>query len=136
MKAKAAEQSLADVAFLAAFEAGTLEPFRHRDHIRMAWLYLDRAPLEQATRHVVAGIRAFALANGKPGLYHETLTRFWIHLVARHRVLRVCADSVRFLEAHPRLLDKTLVERHYSPELLASSAAKERWLEPDRQPLA
>jgi len=129
------EADLDDVAFLAAFEAGTLEPFRHRDHIRMAWLYLARAPQEQAAQDVIAGIRGFALAKGTTGLYHETLTRFWIHLVTQHRAQRACADSLAFLQAHPGLLDKTLVERHYSPASLATAAAKERWLDPDRQPL-
>jgi len=129
------EPELRDGAFLAAFEAGTLEPFRHRDHIRMAWLYLERAPPEQAAQDIIAGIRRFALAKGATGLYHETLTRFWIHLVARQRTQRACPDSLSFLEAHPWLLDKTLVERHYSPGSLASAAAKEGWLDPDRLPL-
>ena len=42
---------LSDAAFLAAFEACTLAAgaFRHYDHIRLAWLYLGAAPLEEAT---------------------------------------------------------------------------------------
>jgi hypothetical protein len=41
---------MTDDAFLSAFEACTLDPqhFNHRGHVRLAWLYLQRYPFDEA----------------------------------------------------------------------------------------
>jgi hypothetical protein len=40
-------------------------------------------------------------------------------------------DFAAFADAHPALLDKRLLARHYSSRALASPAARTGWLEPD-----
>ena len=41
------------------------------------------------------------------------------------------ADFEATLAKHPELLDKNLLERYYSPEVLKSAEARARWVAPD-----
>jgi hypothetical protein len=77
-----ATPALDDDAFLRAFESCTLRPFRHRDHLRVAWLYLRAAPFEEAALRFVGGIKRFAAALGATTKYHETITWAYLALVA------------------------------------------------------
>jgi hypothetical protein len=133
MAAALASAHLSDDEFLAAFHSCrlTTAEFRHADHLRLAWLHLRREPLEQALASVRAGIQAFAAFHGATGLYHETITQAWVRLVATHDEPSFSA----FLSANESLLNKDLLHRFWSPELLASEAAKREWVPPDRQPL-
>jgi len=128
---------MSDDEFLARFEDGTLPnaAFRHRDHIRMTWLYLRREGFETGARRVRDGIRRFAAAKGATMLYHETLTSAWIHLVAAALEDGDGASFDAFTNAHPELLDKQRPWLHYRAETLAGAAARGGWVEPDRAPL-
>ena len=130
-----AAAALTDAEFLSAFAAGTLGEFHHRDHVRLTWLYLRAYGPEQAARAVAEGIQRFAAARGAHGLYHVTLTRAWVRLVAA--ALRQTPDAAfdAFAARHPELLGKQLVFRFYSRDLLMSEAARAAWMEPDLQPL-
>ena len=124
---------MTDQQFLHAFESGHLSPagFHHRDHLRLAWLEVDRLGLEAGAAAVAGGIRRFAEANGLHRLYHETLTRFWVRIVAH-------ASEETFdatLERHPMLLQKDLPLRNWTRETLYGDAAREAWIEPDMTPL-
>src|SRR5262245_50476442 len=70
-----------DEEFLSAFENCTLESFHHKDHIRMAWIYLRKFGYEVGSTKVKEGIKKFAAAKNATTLYHETITEFWIRLV-------------------------------------------------------
>jgi hypothetical protein len=122
-----------DQEFLDAFQAGRISPseFHHRDHLRLAFLQVRRLGLEPAAAVVAAGIRGFATARGQHRLYHETLTRFWIRIVA-HASAPTFEET---LERHPQLLDKELPLRHWRRETLFGEAARGAWLEPDIAPL-
>ena len=127
-----------DLEFIRAFETGALpnSAFHHRDHLRLAWLYLRRDGAEAGTREVLDGIRHFATAHGAADRFHETLTRFWVRLV--QHLLDAFPRVERFddlLVRYPPALDKTMVYRHYRPESLASPAARSAWVEPDLLPL-
>ncbi len=80
---------MTDDEMLEQFENCTLpnESFRHRDHVRVAFLYLCRhSPLEALARFSAALAR-FATAKGKPSLYNETIT--WAYLlIIRERMGR------------------------------------------------
>lgn len=125
-----------DAEFLTAFERATLHEFPHRDHIRMAWLYLRNATWEDGCARICSGLRRLTSAHGAPGKYHETMTRFWARIV-RHAIEAVpdIRDFDAFIAQHPRLLDRRLIEQHYSPGLLNGEAARRTWVEPDLLPM-
>ena len=129
-----------DDEFLAAFEARTIEELRHRDHIKIAYLYLRRHPLDEAIAKVRTGLQALAVAWSAPVNdlergYHETMTQAWVRLVHLH--LSDCGPAVSadaFCDRHPKLMQKTLLQLFYSRERLITWEAKREFVEPDLAP--
>jgi CDP-diacylglycerol--glycerol-3-phosphate 3-phosphatidyltransferase len=129
---------MTDDQFLHAFVDRTLpvSAFHHRDHLRLAWLVVQRHGAGEAPDLVARGLRSFAEAHGHGPRYHETMTRFWASLVAhavRHRP--AIADFGGFLGAFPMLLDTSLPFRHWSRGALMAPEARAAWREPDLMPL-
>ena len=126
-----------DDAFLETFERGDFagESFPLRAHLRMAWLYVTAFGPDEAIQKAAAGIRNLARQNGRPGLYHDTLTRAWVYVVAAAIGHSPASSFTRFLALSPQLLDKHLLRNHYSPDLLASPRARATWVEPDLRPI-
>ena len=123
---------MTDAEFARAFETCELPPdnFHHRDHIRLAWIFLQRYGAE-AGAQIAISIRRYAAHLGKSDKYHETVTQAWMRLVAA-----AGATSFEALtEAHPELLDKAFLNEFYSDAALQSAAAREKFVEPDRKPL-
>jgi hypothetical protein len=128
---------MTDDEFLIAFEACTLEEFHHRDHIKVAYLYLRRHPLDEAIAKVRIGLQALAAAWNAPvddleKGYHETMTQAWVRLV--HLALSDCgmAESAdAFCDRHPLLMQKTCLQSFYSRERLMTWEAKREFVEPD-----
>jgi hypothetical protein len=126
-----------DDEFIASFEACTLanESFHHADHVKMAFLYLQRyAPLE-ALQRFSASLTKFAAAHGKPGLYHETITWAFLFLI-RERLARSEQEQTwsEFAAANPDLLNwkENILAKYYRPETLASDLARRTFLFPDQ----
>ena len=106
--------------------------FGHREHLELAWTCLDRyRDVDAAHQTVAAAVRHVAQRHGMPDKYHETLTRAWVVVVALHRALDAGESFDAFIAAHPRLLDRSLLSRHYSEPVLLSQAARAHWAEPD-----
>jgi len=129
---------LTDLEFVRAFEACELsnDCFHHRDHIRLAWIYLHCYGEQEARKRIVAAIRKFAAHHGKSDKYHETITVAWLRLVANEMArLTPEASFVDLIAAAPELFDKRSLERFYSAAALASDAARTSWVQPDLQPL-
>jgi hypothetical protein len=126
-----------DDEFLATFERGEFagDAFPHRAHLRMAWLYVTELGPDEAIQKAATGIRNLAQHNGRPGLYHETLTRAWVYVVAAGIAHSPPSSFTRFLYHSPQLLDKHLLLNHYSPDLLASPRARATWVAPDLRPI-
>ena len=61
--------------------------FHHADHVRMAFLYLCRYPALEALHRFSTSLARFAAANGKPALYHQTVTWAFLLLI-RERMAR------------------------------------------------
>lgn len=123
-----------DTTFLQAFETRHLAPFRHVDHLRVAWLYLRAYSTNEAIIRVRYGIQHFVVVHGASSKYHETITLFWVKAVnAAIQQMPTTENFDDFLQANPHLLEKGFMQRHYSPERL--SAGRHIWLEPDLQPL-
>jgi len=112
------------------------DAFRHLDHLRLTWLCLRRVGLEAGTQRVAQGIRSFALCQGVPEKYHETLTRVWVRLVAAAAREPAAAGSfASFLKVHPELGDKDYPYSFYRRATLDSPEARAAWVEPDLAPL-
>ena len=126
-----------DEEYLAAFEARTLEEFHHRDHIKVAYLYLRQCPLDQAIAKVRTGLQALAKAWDAPvddleRGYHETMTQAWVRLVDLTMSRCGVAESAdAFCDQHPDLMKKTHLELFYSRERLMTWDAKRQFVEPD-----
>ena len=127
-----------DAEFLRLFHQNVLsgEEFRHRGHLRLAWLILSKHPRDEAEQIVARQIRRFAVANGASNRYHDTLTRFWVRLVSHVMGIAPEAGSIdELLARFPLLLDKSLPYRHWRGETFNSDEARAGWVEPDLVPL-
>jgi hypothetical protein len=123
-----------DAEFARAFLAGELSPqqFHHRDHVRLAWYLVRERGTGEAGPLIARSIRAFAERHGHAQKYHETMTQFWVRVVALHIAARPdITDFRRFLDIFPSLLNTSLPYGHWSRELMASDAARAGWVEPD-----
>ena len=107
----------------------------HRQHVELAWRYLDRHDADQAAGSVAAAIRQVAEAHGQPAKFHQTITRSWVQCVAVHRERWPADGFEEFLDRNPRLLDSGLLGHFYSAQLLASRQARSQWVAPDLHPL-
>jgi len=111
------------------------DEFHHRDHLAVAVVYLYAAEFEAAAERMRASLKRFAAHHGVSSLYHETLTRFWLHQVEMRLDRRLClAESVSKIQE--QLSDKELCFEYYSRERIQSQEAREGWMEPDRKQLA
>jgi hypothetical protein len=127
-----------DQAFLEGFEKCSIprEQWSHEAHVRMAWLYLTRHPLEHALEKICSGIRRYNKAvTGSTEGYHHTVTVAFSRLVAARLVPGQAyadfkAGNPELYASHPPAL-----ARFYTDEQLHCDKAKAQWQEPDLQPL-
>lgn len=135
MAATSHTASDADRAFRDDFEACRFPApqFKHREHVRLAYVYLCEGDDEDATARMREALRAFVRHNGvDPTKYHETLTRAWILAVCHFMARTAPSDSAdAFIAQNPVLLDTTIMLTHYSADLLYSDEARARFVEPD-----
>jgi len=109
--------------------------FHHASHLRVAWTYLcESDSVEQASEKMSATLSRFATAAGVPGKFHETITQFWMRLLAELRESDCANGFDELVKAHPRLLEKNLPLDYYSAEALWSDRARLSWVEPDLKP--
>ena len=127
-----------DVELTRALERGEIanETFRHGLHLHVAWVYLsESASVDQASAKMRDTLRRVTASAGKPEKYHETITLFWVHLLALAREAASGESLEKLVETNPRLLEKNFPLAYYSRERLFSDEARHSWLEPDLKPL-
>lgn len=130
-------------AFLAAFEAGTLpkEEFTHAAHILTGACYVHQLGETAAIDHMRICIRHFNESVGGKNTdtsgYHETITIFWIKVLAalhgRNASLERAAFAALAVEAYKGRRD--LFREFYDFDLVASTDARREWLPPTRRRL-
>jgi hypothetical protein len=129
---------MTDQEFAEAFEKCELpkELFHHRDHLRLAWIYLQRYGSTQAEARISESIRRYAAHLGVSEKYHETITVAWLRLV---RQASDCAPRgagfVGVLAACPHLLKQDALREYYSGAALESERARHVFVEPDLKAL-
>jgi hypothetical protein len=124
---------MSDRDFVEAFEACTLpaELFDHREHVRLAWLYLREQPLLEALPRFITSLRRYAGSLGASGKYHETITYAFMFLI-HERMQRHGFDTFdAFALANDDLLGPIL-QRYYRAETLGSELARKTFVMPDR----
>ena len=125
---------MTDDDFLAALEDTSLADadFRHRDHLRAAYLYLRRDGFAGAVAAMSAALRRFAASRGKADRYHETMTVAFLALINERLTASGDPGSFdTFLARHPEIAERDLLQRYYSPETLTSDRARRAFvLEP------
>jgi hypothetical protein len=120
---------MTDAEFLRAFEDTTLDPFHHRDHLRVTYLYLRQFGEAGTRQRLGPAILRYATAKGGAEKYHQTITLAWIRVVGA--LAEHAQDFEAMLIEHPHLLNKNLLDRYYSPAVLQSAEARAHWVEPD-----
>src|SRR5205823_9431593 len=124
---------------IAHFEIGDAKPWTHAAHLTMAFWYLSRLDQAEAIERIRAGILHYNACQGTPNTdtsgYHETLTIFWIGIVAKF--LKEADASWSELEVANRLVEtyagrSCLWRDYYSFDLLQSLESRRRWIEPER----
>lgn len=129
-----------DAEFLGRVEAGTwpIGLWDHRAHIRLAYAVL-RLPLnENGIDRIKNAIKAHNSAHEVPeGIdrgFHETVTIAWCRLVGAAIQDHDPGSFPAFCRAHPHLLDRATLRRHYSRERIMTVRAKAEFVEPDLLP--
>jgi hypothetical protein len=126
-------------ALVARFEDASLpaSAWTHRAHLTVALWYAHHHPPMEALDRMRAGILRLNAAHGVPttpaGGYHETITRFYMHVITHylqeHGAAGDWADRANRLVEH--LGSRELPLRHYSEARLTSASARAAWVEPD-----
>ena len=145
--------SVTDEKFLVQVENCTwpLADWHHRQHIKVAYLYLLRYPFDEALTRMCRGIKAYnaaqQIADGPLRGYHETLTQAWMRLVfftlcefgsysvgsePNAKSSPLSADA--FFDEHPELHVTRVLRLFYSRALIMSPQAKAEFVEPDLAP--
>jgi hypothetical protein len=128
---------LEDEAFVAAFEACTIpaDQFSHREHVRLAWLYLREASLPETMIRFLTNLQRFAHNHGLDGLYHETITCTFLVLINERMAQQPDHDTWEaFATYNADLLtdSRALLARYYLPDTLKSDLARRIFVMPDR----
>ena len=125
--------------FIGGFEQGTYpkEKWTHQAHVVMAAHYLTQHPICEATRIIRAGIIAYNVAQGRQNTgdsgYHETLTIFWIWVVAGFlaslppamtRLAMIGATAERFGK------ESAFHRKFYEHNVIGDLEARHRWVPP------
>jgi hypothetical protein len=109
--------------------------FGHREHVELVWNYIQAYEADEVHAAVTSAIRHLATAHGVPDNYHETITQCWVHLVALHSAGSDAESFDEFIAGNRGLLDRRLLDGHYSRELLSSPEARRSFTEPDLREL-
>jgi hypothetical protein len=119
---------------LGAFLRGEIDPrgFSHAEHVRMGFQVLGRYDFADAAFRYSHALRAITQRAGKPEVFHQTVTIAFLALIAERLQAREYPDFGTFAAANPDLMSRSVLGRWYSPERLASAAARATFVLPDR----
>lgn len=125
-----------DRALVRKFEECTLsgKDFNHRNHVRLAWIYLHESEPLAALARFSRNLKLFAASLGKANLYHETITFTYFFLI--HERIKRSEESQtweQFAASNPDLLlrQKEILKKYYRAETIASDFARDVFVLPD-----
>src|ERR1043166_4107680 len=113
-----------------------IDRLHHSSHLHVAWVYLsESSSVEEAAAKMLNSLQRFAASAGKAEKYHETMTLFWMHVLAEVRRVASEQSLEQIAQANPRLLEKNFPLGYYSSERIFSEQARVSWVDPDLKPL-
>jgi hypothetical protein len=120
------------------FEDATIgrDDWKHAEHMVVALFYLRDNDMETATEKMRSGIlkllvKGFEVDLAKEMPYHETITVFWMRLVANYLSATNGRSLLEKANELAGLYDKDYPLRFYSRDLLFSDRARAEYVEPD-----
>jgi hypothetical protein len=115
------------------FLRGEIDPrgFSHVEHVRMAFQVLGRYDFAEAAFRFSRALRIITRSAGKPEIFHQTLTIAFLALIAERMHARAYSDFDAFAAANQDLMSRSALARWYSPQRLASDAARATFVLPD-----
>ncbi|MEQ9562702.1 MAG: hypothetical protein RLN69_09295 [Woeseiaceae bacterium] len=120
---------------IAELEAGLIDPeqFDHQAHVFVAWSYLAEYPLAESIQRFTAALRRLTVKLGASDKYHETITWFYLIEIEKRRNAETSRSWPAFVLENADLLRRggDVLRQHYSPALLASPLAREKFVLPD-----
>ncbi len=128
---------MTDEEFIERFEDCSLlaAGFHHRDHIKVVWLYLRGNSVLETLSRFSAALKRFATANGKPNLYHETITWAYVFLInERMRQSEHEQNWTEFVESNADLFSwqSSILKSYYHDDTLGSELARKVFVLPDK----
>jgi hypothetical protein len=129
--------------FLHGFEQGTLarSEWTHAAHLAAAAYYLFDSDFAAILPLMRARISAFNLsvggANSATSGYHETLTQFWLLIVAEFLRQRQPGSRLEAAQQAVAVFGqaRALHALYYSGDVVNDAAARRQWRQPDLLPL-
>jgi hypothetical protein len=132
----AAELSEINQRLIREFEQGRAPgDFHHADHLHVAFAYVSELPMSEALARFSAALQRFALARGKPNLYHQTITWAYLLLIGERMARAGKTESWEEFSTRNRDLLRWkggVLERYYTRSTLDSELARRRFVFPDR----
>jgi hypothetical protein len=122
---------MTDVELRERFEDLTLSvsEFSHREHLRIAWMYLRDYPLLRVLEIFPANLKRFASSVGAHQLYHETITWAFLMIISE-RMVEAHENFDDFLRSNDDLTRRDFLDRYYQREVLESRRAREHFVFP------
>ena len=117
---------------LATLVAGEIDPkrFPHSEHLRFAYEMLSRHSFAETVSLFSVGLKKLAAKNGRPELYHDTVTIAFLSVVAERRALSDTREWTSFIAENSDLLRKSCLERWYESRRLGSDLARQNFVLP------
>lgn len=121
---------------IAQFEALQVDPerFDHSAHIFVAWSYLRERDLMTSIDRYRSTLKRLTRKLGVPDKYNETITWFFMILVAERMEKKPSAAWEEFVLQNSDLFAAKpgVLERFYTRSRLNSATARQQFLLPDR----
>lgn len=131
-----ASSVLTDDELMRQFLDGTLPAasFHHREHVRVAWLFVVRYGVPHALSEFGDALRRFAAAQGATNLYHATITWAYVLLINERQQRWPAATWAAFADANPDLLTwkPSVLDTMYPADVLFSEFARQTFVMPQK----
>jgi hypothetical protein len=130
------EANLTNEEFIDQFESGSLptEYFNHRQHVRAAWIYLQKNETLEALKLFSTSLKNYARTHGAKNLYHETITWAFVFLI-NERLEHTGREKAweDFASENEDVLNwqDNVLKKYYRPETLQSDLARRVFVFPD-----